>query len=202
MKSFKEFQTELEEAIEVERIKHPVGQRPKGFGWTLKSAGEQTGKDHSVWERKVKKVGSPSVKEEVELSEDVKGSLQAIVDALIAAGNVTQTAHWNLRSSAFVAIHPWFGDTYDALFEMADAVAEQIKIADIDLMVNVNRGTTVPATDEQQLFALVQSSLETVKATLVAAGADSSLDRALQNLIDGWMSEITKMIWFIKASTK
>jgi len=44
------------EAVETERVKHPVGQRPKGPGWVLKQAGEQTGKDHNVWERKFKKV--------------------------------------------------------------------------------------------------------------------------------------------------
>ena len=86
----------------------------------------------------LKQVSSESQKSEINeaaINEEVQASLQAIVDALIDAGNVTQTAHWNLRSSAFVAIHPWFGETYDALFGMADAAAEQIKIANINLMV-------------------------------------------------------------------
>jgi DNA-binding ferritin-like protein len=136
------------------------------------------------------------------LNEEVQNSLQTIVDALINAGNVTQTAHWNLRSSAFVAIHPWFGETYDALFDIADAVAEQIKIANIDLIVNVNRGSTAVATDEYELFMMVQTALDRVKMTLDMAAADSSLSRPLQNLIDGWTADITKMIWFIQASTK
>ena len=148
-----------------------------------------------------KKVQS-GLNESQELNEEVRASLQTIVDALINAGNVTQTAHWNLRSRAFVAIHPWFGETYDALFEMADAVAEQIKIANIDLMVNVNRGATTVATDEQELFLQVQDALNRVKMTLDMAAADSSLSRPLQNLIDGWTSDITKMVWFIQASTK
>ena len=136
------------------------------------------------------------------LNEEVKASLQTIVDSVINAGNITQTAHWNLRSRAFVAIHPWFGETYDALFDMADAVAEQIKIADIDLMVNVNRGATTVATDEQELFMMVKDALNKVKMSLDMAAADNSLTRSLQNLIDGWTSDITKMIWFINASTK
>lgn len=53
---------ELDE--EVETIKHPVGQRPKGAGWTLHQAGEQTGKDHSIWKRKVKKVAAPTFNRE------------------------------------------------------------------------------------------------------------------------------------------
>ena len=153
----------------------------------------------------LKQVSSESQKSkitEAAINEEVQASLQAIVDALIDAGNVTQTAHWNLRSSAFVAIHPWFGETYDALFGMADAVAEQIKIANINLMVTVNRGTTVAATDEQELFSRVKSSLEGVKYTLEGAMSDGSLSRTLQNLLDGWMADIEKMIWFIEASTK
>lgn len=140
-------------------------------------------------------------KSSTNVNEGVQASLQTIVDALIDAGNVTQTAHWNLRSSSFVAIHPWFGETYDALFDMADEVAEQIKIADINLMVTVNRGTTVADTDEQELFLRVKKSLEGVKYALEGAMSDTTLSRTLQNLIDGWMANITKMIWFIEAST-
>lgn len=137
-----------------------------------------------------------------ELNEDVLSSLQRVVDALIHAGNVAQAAHWNLRSSAFVAIHPWFAETYNALFSTADDVAEQIKIANIDLMVNVNRGRTKPSTDEQELFLMVKDSLQSVKEALDTAAADTSLSRSLQGLIDDWTASITKMIWFIEASTK
>ena len=153
----------------------------------------------------LKQVSSESHKTEINeaaINEEVQANLQAIVDALIDAGSTTQTAHWNLRSSAFVAIHPWFGETYDALFGMADTVAEQIKIANINLIVTVNRGTTVAATDEQELFSRVKSSLEGVKYTLEGAMSDGSLSRTLQNLLDGWMADIEKMIWFIEASTK
>lgn len=61
----------INEKLETETIKHPKGERPKGIGWVLKSAGEQTGKDHSVWERKFKRVGG--VKEEVQaVDEEIK----------------------------------------------------------------------------------------------------------------------------------
>ena len=137
-----------------------------------------------------------------ELNEDVLSSLQRVVDALIHAGNVAQAAHWNLRSSAFVAIHPWFAETYNALFKAADDVAEQIKIANIDLMVNVNRGETKSSDDEQELFLMVKDSLLRVKEALDAAASDTSLNRSLQGLIDTWTTDITKMIWFVSASTK
>ena len=52
----KEMLSLVNEAEEKETVKHPVGKRPKGVGWVLKQAGEQTGKDHSVWTRKVKRI--------------------------------------------------------------------------------------------------------------------------------------------------
>ncbi len=53
----------LMEKLETETIQHPVGKRPKGIGWSLKQAGEQSGKDYSVWERKYKKVGNEEEKD-------------------------------------------------------------------------------------------------------------------------------------------
>ena len=47
-------------SLKTETIRYPVGERPKGIGWSLKSAGEQTGKDHSVWTRNYKNVPKPS----------------------------------------------------------------------------------------------------------------------------------------------
>jgi len=51
------------EGLRSEKVKMPNGQRPKGIGWVLKQAGEQSGKDYSVWERKFKLVNGPGVAE-------------------------------------------------------------------------------------------------------------------------------------------
>jgi hypothetical protein len=55
------FNVDVKEALEKETKQMPNGIRPKGIGWTLKKAGEQSGKDFSVWERSFKKA---AVKEE------------------------------------------------------------------------------------------------------------------------------------------
>ncbi len=55
------FAVEIKEALEKETKEMPNGVRPKGIGWTLKKAGEQSGKDFSIWERTFKKA---AVKEE------------------------------------------------------------------------------------------------------------------------------------------
>ena len=52
------------EGLESEKVKMPNGQRPKGIGWVLKQAGEQSSKDYSVWERKFNRVNEQGVDEE------------------------------------------------------------------------------------------------------------------------------------------
>jgi hypothetical protein len=45
-----------EDSLKKETVKVPVGTRPKGIGWVLKQAGEQSGKDYSTYERTTKGV--------------------------------------------------------------------------------------------------------------------------------------------------
>jgi len=65
------------EAVETERVKHPVGQRPKGPGWVLKQAGEQTGKDHNVWERKFKRVNEALKGDQHKIDANHNGKIDA-----------------------------------------------------------------------------------------------------------------------------
>jgi len=46
----------------VEIKKTAVGDRPKGYGWSLKKSGQQTGKDHDVWHRVTKPVAQPKIR--------------------------------------------------------------------------------------------------------------------------------------------
>lgn len=46
----------------VEVKKTAVGDRPKGYGWSLKKSGQQTGKDHDVWHRQTKGVAQPIIR--------------------------------------------------------------------------------------------------------------------------------------------
>ena len=50
------FKVDVKEALEKETKQMPNGVRPKGIGWSLKKAGEQSGKDFSVWERTTKSI--------------------------------------------------------------------------------------------------------------------------------------------------
>jgi len=65
------------EAVETQRVNPPVGQRPKGPGWVLKQAGEQTGKDHNVWERKFKKVNEELKGNQHKIDANKNGKLDA-----------------------------------------------------------------------------------------------------------------------------
>jgi hypothetical protein len=88
----------INEKLETETIKHPKGERPKGIGWVLKSAGEQTGKDHSVWERKFKRVGG--VKEEVEAVDEGMFSPPKMITGKAAKTRAEFLRGWHDRHTA------------------------------------------------------------------------------------------------------
>jgi len=76
---------ELEEKLETQRSKLPNGQRPKGPGWVLKKSGEQSGKPHSEWERKTKRVESVQEGTVAEFEEEVVTKYGNFIDGTKAA---------------------------------------------------------------------------------------------------------------------
>ena len=80
------------EAVETERVKHPVGQRPKGPGWVLKQAGEQTGKDHNVWKRKFKKVNEELKGKQKNIDANHNGKIDAQDFKLLKKKKVAEEA--------------------------------------------------------------------------------------------------------------
>lgn len=80
------------EAVETERVKHPVGQRPKGPGWVLKQAGEQTGKDHNVWERKFKRVNEELKGNQHKIDKNHNGKIDAQDFKLLKKKKVAEEA--------------------------------------------------------------------------------------------------------------
>jgi len=76
---------ELEEKLETQRSKLPNGQRPKGPGWVLKKSGEQSGKPHSEWERKTKRVESVQEGTVAEFEEEVVAKYANFVQGTKAA---------------------------------------------------------------------------------------------------------------------
>ena len=135
-----------------------------------------------------------------EINESTQESLQYIVNSLIFAGNVAQTAHWNLRSKNFISLHEWFGEVYEELFKIADGVAEQIKISNINDIVNIRYNETIVFNNESDIFNSLKDSLVSVKNSIEMAMEDPSISRATQSLIDEWMTKVEKMIWFIEAN--
>jgi hypothetical protein len=62
-------EVELEEDT-IEKVKVPVGTRPKGIGWVLHKAGEQSGADHSIYKRKTRAVAATTYNKEELTLED------------------------------------------------------------------------------------------------------------------------------------
>lgn len=127
-------------------------------------------------------------------------ALNVALNLVVGAADVVQMAHWNLRSSNFVALHPWLGDKYSELFKIADGIAEQIKIYDIDNMVTIKRREVAAITDEQILLHYVRISFTAAVAGIKEAAEHPGTNAPTRNLLEGWQGEIEKMRWFVTAS--
>ena len=87
---------DLDEALDIETTKVPVGERPKGPGWSLHRSGQQRNEPHDVFKRKTKKVLNTNVKEDVDalmngenLTEEFREKATAIFEAAVMS-RVTQ----------------------------------------------------------------------------------------------------------------
>lgn len=122
------------------------------------------------------------------------------LNVVVRAADSMQAAHWNLRSSNFVALHPWFGEKYDELFDIADGIAEQIKIRNIDEPVSISRQEVLVVADEQSLLANMSIQLGAAILSLSRASRNPDMDAPTVNLLEGWQGQIEKMKWFVKSS--
>ena len=124
-KDVKEEVEDLDEALETELVKHPIGQRPKGPGWVLKSAGEQTGKEHNVWERKFKRVGSTNEEAEdlEELSNATLGSYTKKAADSMAQSHAEVERARSDRNAAHSIDHATSGTPSDVRQKVKDIIS-------------------------------------------------------------------------------
>ncbi len=148
----------------------------------------------------VKNIREEISEEEPTVVSDPISDLHAALKAVINAADIVQTAHWNLRSANFVALHPWLGETYGKLFDIADGIAEQIKIKNINNYVSISRDDTTVMVDEQILLRHVRSALIGSINSISTAATNPDMDAPTVNLLEGWQGDVEKMKWFIEAS--
>ena len=128
--------------------------------------------------------------------------LKVALTVIVRAADTMQAAHWNLRSSNFIALHPWFGEKYDELFDIADGIAEQIKIRNIDEPVSISRQEVLVTSDEQALLSNIRMQLGVTAMALMSASKNPAMDAPTKNLLEGWQGDVEKMKWFVTSSIK
>lgn len=126
--------------------------------------------------------------------------LRVALNIVVRAADTMQAAHWNLRSSNFIALHPWFGEKYNELFDVADGIAEQIKIRNIDEPVSISRQEVLITADEQALLSNIKIQLGATAMALMSASKNPAMDAPTVNLLEGWQGEVEKMRWFVTSS--
>lgn len=139
--------------------------------------------------------------ESVIVDNDSVSVLKAALNDVIRCADVAQTAHWNVRSITFIALHPWLGEVYESLLTIADGIAEQIKIQNIDNMVTAAHQQCPMFTNDKLILAHLRLTLESAISAIEHA-AINGVDAPTKNLLEGWQGEIQKMRWFVEASLK
>jgi len=127
-------------------------------------------------------------------------NLRTALNSTISAADVAQSAHWNLRSTNFITLHPWLGETYSALLVIADGIAEQIKIKSIDNLVIATHQRVLVITDEGLILRHLKITLESLIDDIETAATNPTIDAPTKNLLEGWQGEVQKMKWFVEAS--
>lgn len=128
--------------------------------------------------------------------------LEHALHAVVNAADVAQTAHWNVRSITFIALHPWLGEVYESLLTIADGIAEQIKIKNIDNIVTAVHQLCPIFTNDKLVLSYLQLNLEGAIELIEIAAKNPIHDGPTKNLLEGWQGEVQKMRWFIEASLK
>jgi len=138
------------------------------------------------------------LKDLLEMEGSAFESLKTFLNDVMFVANQSQSSHWNMRSPSFVALHPFFGDLYNAMIGHADAIAEQIRILDIEEMVSVSHRDTLQTFDEVENLEAVEEALEA--AAISGEAASDGYGDATKNVIDGIVGDLQKWKWKINSS--
>ena len=85
---------------EVETAKVPVGERPKGAGWSLHRSGQQRNEPHDIYKRTTKRVLSPTFKEDFDDTE-----LESIYEGRATVANDIDAHELHLYASNHAQLH-------------------------------------------------------------------------------------------------
>jgi starvation-inducible DNA-binding protein len=117
--------------------------------------------------------------------------------------------HWNVVGSDFVALHGFFGDQYEALFEAADDIAERIRalgspapasLAAFLKLTRVKEAGDKPLDAKAMIKQLLADNEQLSAALLKAAEvADSAEDAVTEDFLVGRAEWHDKQAWMLRS---
>jgi starvation-inducible DNA-binding protein len=138
---------------------------------------------------------------------DISGALNALLADVFALYMKTKNFHWHVSGPHFRSLHLLFDDHGAELFAMTDEIAERVrKIGGITLhsIGNIARLQRIPDNDADYVDPLdMVAELTSDNQALLASMrethdlCDEENDVATASLIENWIDQTEKRIWFL-----
>lgn len=137
------------------------------------------------------------------MNTNVNAQLQAVLNKSYALMQETQIYHWNVKGSAFFALHAAFEAQYTELFAAVDEIAERIVTNGGEAVLEPQSAHRINASADSQSMvkALSRSHEGVIKAWQDAqASAEKDGDEVSVDLAIGRISAHEKTLWMLRAT--
>ena len=168
-------------------------------------------KDATLKERRKAKLATPTDLGS-NATRDISGALNALLADVFAVYMKTKNFHWHVSGPHFRDYHLLFDEQGDQIFAMTDDIAERVRKiggTTIRSIGNIARLQRIPDNDAdfvdpQDMLAELKSDNQALLTSLreVHALCDEEGDVATASLIENWIDQAEKRVWFLFESSR
>jgi starvation-inducible DNA-binding protein len=147
-----------------------------------------------------------------EASKDIAGSMNAVLADVFALYMKTKNFHWHMSGPHFRDYHLLLDEQADQLYAMTDSIAERIRktggstLRSIGHIARVQRVIDNDAdyVEPLDMLAELREDNQTLAARLreVHEVVDEHRDIATASLIENWIDDTERRIWFLFESSR
>ena len=140
-------------------------------------------------------------------TKDISGAINALVADIFALYLKTKNFHWHMSGPHFRDYHLLLDEQADQIFAMTDVLAERVRkiggttirsIGDISRQQRL-ADNDAPYVDPQDMLAELREDNQSLAARLreVHDVVDELRDIATASLIENWIDETERRVWFL-----
>ena len=143
---------------------------------------------------------------------DISGGLNAVLADVFALYLKTKNFHWHMSGPHFRDYHLLLDEQGDQLFAMTDAIAERVRkiggstirsIGEISRLQRISDNDAEYVDAQDMLSELREDNKSLAQRLLEVHGVcDESNDVATASLIEVWIDETERRVWFLFESTR